>query len=217
MSKVKTLKYYPPLEEKINVISHALGFVLGTTALILLIIKAVKYGNNWHLVSFTIFGISMMLLYGTSTFYHFTQEPNLRKKLKIFDHAAIYILIAGTYTPFTLVTLYGKIGWILFGVSWGLASFGIILKLFFTGRFTLISTLAYVVMGWLIVFAINPLRNNLSEEGLFWLLAGGVSYTVGAILYAFHQLKFNHAIFHIFVLIGSMCHFISIYFYILKV
>ncbi len=217
MSKLQTLKYYSPAEEKVNVISHAIGLILSIIALILLIIKALQYGNGWHLISYGIYGMSLIMLYSASTIYHITQEPALRKKYKIFDHAAIYLLIAGTYTPYTLVTLSGKIGWILFAISWGLAVFGMTLKLFFTGRFTLVSTLAYVVMGWLIVFAYEPLKNSLSTDGLFWLLAGGVSYTVGALLYAIHKLKFNHAIFHIFVLIGSVCHFISVYFYVLQV
>ncbi|MBE9564977.1 MAG: hemolysin III family protein, partial [Proteobacteria bacterium] len=117
--------------------------------------------------------------------------------------------------PFTLVTLSGVAGWTIFGVSWGMATVGIILKIFFTGKYDLISTLMYVFMGWIIVFAFEPLVNNLSEEGLFWLVAGGVSYTVGAILYSIGKIKFNHAIFHMFVLLGSICHFISVYFYVL--
>ncbi|MBL4660735.1 MAG: hemolysin III family protein [Alcanivoracaceae bacterium] len=217
MSKLKTLKYYSLAEERVNYISHAIGLILSIIALVLLLIKALQYGNVWHLISYGIYGVSLIMLYTASTFYHLTQEPGLRKRYKIFDHAAIYLLIAGTYTPYTLVTLNGKIGWTLFAISWGLAVLGVTLKLFFTGRFTLISTLAYVVMGWLIVFAFEPLKNSLSTDGLFWLLAGGVSYTVGALLYAIHKLKFNHAIFHIFVLIGSICHFISIYFYVLQV
>jgi len=217
MSKLQTLKYYSQVEERVNVISHAIGLLLSIIALVLLIIKALQYGNGWHLISYAIYGVSLIMLYTASTFYHITQEPALRKRYKIFDHAAIYLLIAGTYTPYTLVTLNGKIGWTLFAISWGLAAFGITLKLFFTGRFTLISTLAYVIMGWLIVFAIEPLKNSLSTDGLYWLLAGGVAYTVGALLYAIHKLKFNHAIFHILVLIGSSCHFISVYFYVLQV
>jgi hemolysin III len=135
--------------------------------------------------------------------------------LKIIDHASIYVLIAGTYTPFTLVTLNGTIGWVIFGTSWGLALTGIILKLFFTGKYDLISTIMYVLMGWVIVFAIKPLINNLPLEGLLWLFAGGISYTIGAILYSIKKIKFNHAIFHMFVLIGSFCHFMSVFFYVL--
>ena len=216
MTKDITVKYYSPVEERINITSHAIGFILAIWALVYLVIKASIHGNAWHIVSFSIYGTSMMLLYAASTFYHMSKKPIVRKRLKVFDHAAIYLLIAGTYTPFTLVTLNGAMGWTLFGIAWGLAVVGIILKLFFTGRFTLISTLAYVIMGWLIVIAIKPLANNLPEGGLFWLIAGGISYTVGAALYAIHKLKFNHAIFHIFVLIGSICHFITVYFYVLE-
>ncbi|VAW32962.1 FIG01964566: Predicted membrane protein, hemolysin III homolog [hydrothermal vent metagenome] len=211
------VKYYSRLEEKINVISHAVGLVMAPIALVFLLVKAVKYGDIWHVVSFGIYGVSMVLLYAASTFYHLSKKPAIRKNMKVFDHAAIYLLIAGTYTPFTLVTLKGTVGWVLFGVSWGLASLGITLKLFFTGRFNLISTLAYVVMGWLIVFAAEPLLHSLSANGLFWLIIGGIFYTLGAILYAIDKLKFNHAIFHIFVLLGSISHFISIYFYVLQV
>ena len=139
----------------------------------------------------------------------------LRKRLKIFDHAAIYVLIAGTYTPFTLITLNGTIGWVIFGVSWGMALIGIILKFFFTGKYKSISTLMYILMGWMIVFAIKPLIDSLALEGLNWLIAGGVSYTIGAVLYSIEKIKFNHAIFHIIVLIGSFCHFISVFFYVL--
>ncbi|MCK5467170.1 MAG: hemolysin III family protein, partial [Cyclobacteriaceae bacterium] len=147
--------------------------------------------------------------------YHSAKKPELRNRLRILDHASIYVLIAGTYTPFTLVTLNGPIGWTIFGISWGLALTGIILKLFFTGKYKKISTLLYVFMGWIIIFAIKPVINNLSFEGLLWLFAGGMSYTIGAILYSIKKIRFNHAIFHVFVLIGSACHFVSVFFYVL--
>jgi hemolysin III len=215
--KSKEVTFYSKMEEDINVFSHAMGAVFGVVALIFLVIKAVKYGTVWHIVSFSIFGASLVILYSASALYHSAKNPIIRKRLKVFDHAAIYVLIAGTYTPFCLVTLNGFVGWVLFGVAWGIALVGIILKLFFTGRFNIISTLAYVVMGWLIVFAINPLTENLAAGGVKWLIIGGISYTVGAILYAIHQIKFNHAIFHIFVLMGSISHFISVYYYVLQV
>jgi hemolysin III len=137
--------------------------------------------------------------------------------LRIIDHASIYVLIAGTYTPFALVTLNGATGWVIFGVAWGLALCGITLKLFFTGKYNLVSTLMYVFMGWIIVFAIKPLIVNLSSEGLFWLFCGGMAYTIGAILYSIKILRFNHAVFHVFVLAGSASHFVSVYFYVLPV
>jgi len=215
MKDKEEIKHYSPLEEKINISSHAIGLILSIIGLALLVSRANSYGNIWHVVSFSVFGASLVALYAASTFYHSTNEPVLRNKLRILDHAAIYILIAGTYTPFTLIMLDGSIGWIIFGASWGMALTGIILKLFFTGKYDVISTLMYVFMGWIIIFAIKPLVHNLSYDGLVWLVAGGLAYTFGAILYGIKKIKFNHAIFHIFVLIGSFSHFMSVYFYVL--
>jgi len=215
MKDTEGIKCYSPLEEKINIISHAMGFILSIVALVLLVTHACLHGDVRHIVSFSIFGASLMMLYAASTFYHLAKKPALRNKLKIMDHASIYVLIAGTYTPFTLVTLKGATGWVIFGISWGLALTGIILKLFFTGKYDLISTIMYILMGWVIVFAIKPLIRNLPLEGLLWLFAGGISYTVGAVLYSIEKIKFNHAIFHLFVLIGSFCHFMSVFFYVL--
>ena len=213
----KEVTFYDPKEEKLNVISHGIGLLLSIAALVLLVVYASKYGSVWHIVSFSIYGASLIVLYSASTFYHYVQNPKLRHRLNIFDHAAIYVLIAGTYTPFTLVVLKGWVGWTIFGVSWGLALLGKILKLFFIGRFDKISTIAYVLMGWLIIFAIKPLVLNLPFEGLMWLLSGGLSYTVGAILYSIKGIKYNHAIFHIFVLLGSFSHFMAVFFYVLPI
>jgi len=215
MKDIERIKYYSPREERININSHAIGFILSIVASVALVMHAILHGDVWHIVSFSIFGVSLIVLYAASTLYHSAKKSELRSRLKIFDHAAIYVLIAGTYTPFTLVTLNGSIGWVIFGISWGLALTGIILKLFFTGRYKLVSTLMYILMGWIIVFAIKPLIDNLPLEGLLWLIAGGISYTIGAILYSIKKIKFNHAIFHIFVLIGSYCHFMSVFFYVL--
>jgi hemolysin III len=215
--KKEEVTFYDPKEEKLNVISHGIGLFLSIIALVLLVVYASKYGSIWHIVSFSIYGASLIVLYSASTFYHYVQNPKLRHRLNIFDHAAIYVLIAGTYTPFTLVVLKGWVGWTIFSVSWGLALLGIILKLFFIGRFDKISTIAYVLMGWLIIFAIKPLVSNLPFEGLMWLLGGGISYTVGAILYSIKAIKYNHAIFHIFVLLGSFSHFMAIFFYVLPI
>ena len=208
------IKYYDPKEEKLNVISHFIGLLLSIVALVLLVVKASLFGNALHIVSFSIYGASLIVLYAASTLYHNSKAPQLRKRLNVFDHSAIYILIAGTYTPFTLVVLNGWVGWTIFGVSWGLALSGVIFKLFFTGKFDKISTIAYVLMGWLIVFAIKPLVHNLPTEGLLWLLAGGLFYTIGAFLYRFKSIKYNHAIFHVFVLLGSFSHFMAVYFYV---
>lgn len=212
---MNSLKFYSPLEERTNIISHAIGLGLSVVALVVMVVRANIYGDALDVVSVSIFGASLIALYAASTFYHSAKSPDLRSRLRILDHATIYVLIAGTYTPLTLITLHSTTGWVIFGVSWGMALSGIILKLFFTGKYNLLSTFMYIFMGWIIVFAIKPLVNNLSPEGLFWLFAGGVAYTVGAILYSIKKIKFNHAIFHMFVLLGSSCHFVSVYFYVL--
>ena len=214
--KNKHITYYDLSEEKINIITHAIGLLLSIAALVLLIIHASSNGTARHIVSFTIFGASMILLYSASTLYHYSQTPNIRHKLNILDHASIYVLIAGTYTPFTLVTLKGALGWTIFGITWGIALAGVFLKLFYTGKYDKISTIAYVAMGWIIIFAVKPLIENLPLNGLYWLLAGGIFYTIGAVLYSIKKIKFNHAIFHVFVLLGSFSHFMAIYFYVLK-
>ncbi len=210
-STTKQEASYSKAEERLNILSHFLGFLLALAALPLLIIKASVQGTAWHIVSFSVFGASMVLLYAASTLYHYAKRPELRKRLRIFDHAAIYLLIAGTYTPFTLVTLNGTLGWILFGVTWGLALGGIILKLFYTGKYDLLSTILYVAMGWLVIFAFKPMIDNLNSVSLWFLLAGGIAYTVGAVLYSMSRLPYNHAIFHVFVLIGTTCHFFAVY------
>ena len=209
------LTFYHPTEERLNVISHGLGLILSLIAFILLITGASKSGTFWHVVSFTIYGASLVILYSASTLYHYVQEPRLRYKLNIFDHAAIYVLIAGSYTPFTFHVIQGTVGWVMFLTVWAIAIIGVTLKLFFTGKFGLISTIAYILMGWLGVFGIKALLENMPFEGVVWLFAGGFSYTIGAIIYGLKRVKFNHAIFHIFVLLGSFCHFISVFLYVL--
>lgn len=214
MKKTIEIKFYSPLEEKINILTHGLGALASIFATLFLVLKAIEVNDVLRLISFIIYGVSMFTLFLASTLYHSSKVVTRRKKLKIFDHAAIYLMIAGTYTPFCLVTLNGPTGWLLFGISWSLAIVGITLKLFFTGRFTLVSTITYLVMGWLILFAYKPLGENLSKDGLIWLIAGGVAFTFGAILYAVPKIKYNHAIFHCCGLVGSSCHFTSIYLYV---
>jgi hemolysin III len=207
---------YSPREEKLNIITHAFGLIFSIVALMLLLIKTAEIGNFWSVVAVSIFGVSLVVLYAASTLYHSATQKDIRFKMKIFDHSAIYILIAGTYTPFTIITLNGTTGWLIFGISWGMALVGIILKLFFTGRYNAISTLMYILMGWMIVFVLGPIIDGLHFDGVLWLIGGGVSYTIGAIIYSIKKIKFNHAIFHIFVLVGSFCHFYSVYFYVLS-
>jgi hemolysin III len=214
MKNSGAIKIYSPAEERINIVSHATGFILSVVATIFLVVHAIGHGGALYLISFVVFGLSLLVLYAASSLYHSAKEPERRARLKIFDHSSIYVLIAGTYTPFTLVTLHGTVGWVIFGISWGSALTGVILKQFFTGKYTIFSTTMYVLMGCVILFAIKPLCQSLSFEGLLWLLGGGLAYTIGAVLYCFKKIKFNHAIFHILVLVGSFCHFISIYFYV---
>lgn len=206
----KRIKYYSKPEETANVITHGIGFLLSIPALIFLIFTAIEKGEKNLFIGYLIFGFSMILLYLTSTLYHYTKEKKLRRKLNILDHAAIYILIAGTYTPFILVGL--EEGWkeTMFTLIWGIAILGIFFKLFFTGRFNILSTVLYVFMGWLVLVAYKPLSEGISYDSLFWLFAGGVSYTIGAVLYSIKVIPFNHAIFHLFVLLGTLCHFISV-------
>ena len=215
MTQPQVAKFYSPLEESINIYSHILGIVLSLVGLVFLLLKAANHGDVWHIVSAAIFGISLIVLYTASSLYHSAKDPAVRNRLRIFDHAAIYVIIAGTYTPFTLITLHGTVGWIIFGITWGMALIGIILKLFFTGRFKILSTAMYVFMGWVIVFAINPLIDNLAPSGLQLLVAGGLAYTVGAVLYSIKAIPLNHAIFHILVLVGTGCHYFAVYFYVL--
>lgn len=207
--------FYSNFEEKLNVWSHFAGLLLSVIGLVLLILRAIDLENTWAIISFPIFGLSMIILYLTSTLYHYSKKPKLRYRLNIFDHAAIYVLIAGSYTPFALVSLNGKEGYTIFLTIWTIALFGIIFKVFFIGRFNILSTILYVAMGWLIIFSGQSLMQNLNFNGLIWLISGGISYTIGAVLYSINKIKLNHAIFHVFVLLGTLCHFIAVYCYVI--
>ena len=205
---------YSEKEEKLNVLTHAFGLLLSIIGLPFLLLKSIHFNGFWKPISIVIFGISLVILYAASTFYHASKDPKIRRKLNIFDHAAIYVLIAGTYSPFTIIVLEGSLGWIIFGCTWAFALVGIILKLFYTGRYDKISTIMYILMGWQIILVINPLIDVFSPEGVQLLFAGGVFYTVGALIYSSKKIKYNHAIFHVFVLLGSACHYICVYSYI---
>ena len=205
---------YSKSEELLNIITHAIGILLSVAALPLLIVRATYLKAPYALFSFIVFGISMVVLYTASTLYHASKKPTIRRRLNIFDHAAIYVLIAGTYTPFTLVTLKGVSGWVVFGLTWGFALVGIILKFFYTGKYDKLSTIMYVLMGWQIVFVIKPLIKNLASEGVYLLVFGGIFYTIGAVLYSIKRLPYNHAIFHVFVLLGTLFHFLCVYGYV---
>ena len=203
---------YPATEERINIYSHGLGLVASVFALLVLTLKA---DGMLQIISVTVFAVSLIALYGSSTIYHSTNNVGRRAWLRTVDHSMIYVLIAGSYTPFTLLVLEGAVGWTIFGVAWGMAVTGIVIKLFHTGKYDKLSTAMYVLMGWLIVFAIKPLMASFSSEGLLWLFAGGVSYTVGALFYSIKKMPFGHATFHIFCLVGSACHFVAVYVFVL--
>ncbi len=203
------------LNEMANSITHGIGALLAVAGLVLLVVFSAIYGNAWHVVSVSIYGSTLVLLYIASTLYHSIQAPNAKRILRIIDHSAIYLLIAGTYTPFTLVTLQGVRGWIMFGVIWGLALLGILYKVFFINKLVVISTLFYLLMGWLIIFSIRDLYLSLPLNGLIFLGAGGLSYTLGMLFYAGRDRLFMHAIWHLFVLGGSVCHFFSIFLYVI--
>lgn len=203
---------YSNSEEQLNIWSHGLGLVASIIAFPFLILKAISYSSFWDITSFIIYGLSLIILYAASTFYHAAKNPKKRRRLNIFDHAAIYVLIAGSYTPFCLVALDSDLGWYMFIAVWIFALTGIILKLFFTGKFDKISTAMYLLMGWQVMFFIKPLIDVLTNFSLNLLIAGGLFYTVGAILYSIKKIPYNHAIFHVFVLLGSISHFLAIYY-----
>lgn len=203
------------IEELANGITHGIGLVLSVIGMITLVVLSVMRGNAWHIAGCTTFGVTLVLLYAASTLYHTFHTPRLKRILKILDHAAIYLLIAGTYTPFTLVNLRGFWGWTLFSIVWGLSVFGILWKLFHAERFQIISTLIYLAMGWVVLIAIKPVLSAVPVSGIVWLVAGGLFYTIGVFFFAFNRLRYNHAIWHVFVMAGSICHYFAVLFYVL--
>lgn len=203
---------YSPSEELANSITHGIGFFIGIAVLVLLVVFSSLRKGAWEVVSCSIYGATFILLYLSSTLYHSARNPSTRRVLKIIDHSAIYLLIAGTYTPYALAPLRGALGWTIFGVIWGCAILGIFFKAFFTGRFKVVSLASYLFMGWLCVLAVKPLYRELSTASFIFFVVGGLCYTVGAIFYAWKSLPGSHAIWHLFVLAGSLCHFFSILF-----
>ncbi|MGV8961644.1 MAG: PAQR family membrane homeostasis protein TrhA [Stenotrophomonas sp.] len=197
-------------EEIASALTHGLGAVAALAGSSVLITLASIYGDAWQLTSAIVFGVALLLLYTASTLYHAIQHPVAKGRLKVFDHCAIYLLIAGTYTPFTLIGLRGPWGWSMFAAIWSLALFGVIFKLFYTGRFKLLSTIIYIAMGWMVIVAIKPMLRALDSWTLGWLLAGGLSYTLGTYFYHRESIPYSHAIWHMFVIGGSVCHFVSV-------
>ena len=190
--------------------THGLGATAALAGGAVLIVLAALHGDRWQLIAAIVFGICLLLLYVASTLYHAIQHPLAKARMKVLDHCAIYLLIAGTYTPFTLIGLRGSLGWTLFATIWLLAIMGVVFKLYFTGRFKLISTLIYVAMGWLVIIAIRPVIAALDDWTFGWLLAGGVAYTLGTVFYHRPSLRYSHAIWHMFVITGSVCHYIAV-------
>jgi len=204
-------------EELLNSLTHGAGLVFSVIALVTLVISTASSGDQGMFVGCSVFGTSLVLLYGASTLYHATRSLAHKRILQVVDHACVYGLIAGTYTPFTLVTLEGTWGWSLFAVVWSMCAIGVVMKIFFIGRFELFSTFIYLAMGWLIVVAIGPLWENLASGGFALLVAGGVSYTAGTVFFTLDRKNhYFHAVWHLFVLGGSVCHYLAVFFYLAR-
>lgn len=201
-------------EEIANSVTHGIGAALGVAALVVLVTFARIQGDAWKVVSFSIYGATLVLLYLASTFYHSFRSSRVKRLFRVFDHASIYLLIAGTYTPFALVNMRGGWGWTIFGLIWGLAVCGVVLKSLAFKKFRALSMVLYVAMGWLIIIALKPLLSALPSMGFVWLLLGGLFYTGGLIFFALNR-RYAHAVWHLFVLGGSICHFFCILFYTL--
>lgn len=209
------IKTYPPLEEQINIWSHVFGLLLSVVGLVALVLRAWQDEPGVEVLAVGIFGLSMVSLYAVSALYHGSTDSRLRIRRRVYDHACIYVLIAGTYTPFALISLPPTVGYLLFLLAWGVALSGIVLKIFFTGRFDVLSTLMYVAMGWMVLFFLDDFSAALSIQAMWWLAAGGIIYTLGAVMYSIERIPMGHAIFHVCVVLGSLCHYICIYFFVL--
>lgn len=203
---------YSASEELAHSITHGIGVLIGIAVLVLLVVFSSLRKGAWEIVSCSIYGVTFILLYLGSTLYHSARKPQTRRIFKIIDHAAIYLLIAGTYTPYALCPLRGPLGWSIFGAIWGSALIGIFFKVFFTGRFKAVSLISYLFMGWFCIIAVRPLYHELTPAGFVLLAAGGGCYTLGAVFYAWKSLKWSHTVWHLFVLGGSILHFFSILF-----
>ena len=203
------------IEETANVLTCGVGVLLSVAGLVLLVVSAAVHGDAWQVVSFSIYGASLILLYTASTLYHAFQSQRVKRVFEIIDQSAIYLLIAGTYTPFTLVTIRSALGWSMFGVIWGLAVAGIAVTWWFPAeKLQLFSSLSYLAMGWLIVIGAGPLLEKLPMAGIHWLITGGVLYSVGVPIFFFKRKRFAHTVWHLFVLGGSICHYMAIHFYV---
>lgn len=202
-------------EEIANAVTHGIGAMLSIAALVVLIVFSSIHGTAWHVVSFTIFGATMLILYLSSTLVHALPQGKAKDLFEIFDHSSIYLFIAGTYTPFTFVVIKGALGWTMFGIVWGLAIAGTVFKSFFVKKYLFTSTALYVVMGWMVVIGWNRIVENLHINGVILLAMGGAFYTVGAIFYVWRGFKYHHALWHLFVIAGTVSHFFCVLIYLL--
>jgi hemolysin III len=198
------------IEELANAITHGVGLVFSIIGFVILLILAVMHGGSWQIAGCAIYGVTLVSLYAASTLYHGVFSPRFKRSLRIFDHCAIYLLIAGTYTPFLLVNLRGPWGWSLFGVIWGLALAGVLFKLWFVDHFPIVSTSFYVLMSWAGIVAVKPVLSQIPATGLLWLAIGGLMYMLGVVFYAIRKIPFNHVIWHLLVMAGSTCHYVAI-------
>ncbi len=206
---------YSIKEEIAHSVTHGIGIVLSVLGLVLMVMHSIRYGDGWHIVSTSIYGATLITLYTASTLYHGVTLPGLKQILQKLDHAAIFLLIAGTYTPFLLVNLRGGWGWTLLGMVWSIAIAGMLMELFVKQRYHRLSLTLYLGLGWLIMIAIGPMLENVAPGGMLLLLAGGLFYSLGVIFYVWETLAYNHAIWHVFVLAGSLAHFLAIFMYVI--
>lgn len=214
--KERVVREYTLGEEIANSVIHGLGIGLSVAALVILVAFAVLANDPYKLASAIVFGVALVLEYTASTLYHSFPQPKVKHIFKIFDHCGIYLLIAGTYTPFCLVTLRAENGWTLFWVIWGLALVGIAVEAFWAYRPRWLSAAIYLGMGWMVVLSIRPLVDNLDPAGLWLLVAGGLAYTVGTVFYVMKQVKYMHAVWHVWVLAGSTCHFLAVLLFVIR-
>lgn len=212
--KAYRLVTYSEGEELAHRITHGFGAALSLVGLFVLVGTTATRGEFWRLVSCTLYGTTLVIFYAVSTIYHTVRTPWLKYLFRILDHCSIFLVIAGTYTPFTLVSLPAPWGWTIFSLVWGLALAGTLLKIVMTGRLRIVGPLLYLAMGWLIVLAYRPLTAAVSPAGVHWLLAGGVAYSAGLIFYAWTKLPYNHAVWHVCVLVGSTCHYFAVLLYV---
>lgn len=215
MTHIKEYKKYNLVEEIANSITHGIGAALSIAALTVSVVFASLYGNIWQIVGFCIFGVTLILLYTSSTLYHGFQHPKIKHIFRVIDYSAIYLLIAGSYTPVILISMRNPLGWTVLGIVWGMALVGIILKVLFFKKLQILAVVFYLLMGWMIVFVAQPALVLIPRGLIYWLLAGGLCYTIGVAFFALKKIPFNHTIWHLFVLAGSTLHFLGMFFYLI--